>query len=455
MFLAMSLVAVALFGLSPLAARAQVSFAGTTPVTLGSGFYGPNVVAVDAAGDVFVADTDHSLVKEIMAVNGSIPANPTINILGTGFSHPFAVAVDAHGDVFVADTQNNAVKEIVAVDGSIPAIPTIRVLGSGFDQPEGVAVDAAGDVFVADFNNNVVYEMLAVNGGIPATNPTINVLGLGGGFYNPFAVAVDAAGDVFVTDNDTSGVKEILAVNGSVPANPTINILGSGFNSPTGLAVDAAGDVFVADLYNNEVKEMVAVNGSIPANPTINTLGSGFSYPAGVAVDAAGDVFVGDNGNNAVKELQVGSVSFGTANVCPSGQTTPAPCSQTLTLNYNVDANTTIGGVKIFTTGATGLDYQAETNDSSTTLCSAQTYSSATTCTVDVTFAPLAPGQRLGAVQIVDGSGSALASTHIYGTGTGSAIAFSPSNIAPWAAASPFPSAWQSTRPGMSSSPTP
>jgi sugar lactone lactonase YvrE len=432
MFLAASLLGVALFGLSPLAARAQVYFAGAPPVTLGSGFYGPNVVAVDAVGDVFVADTDHSEVKEIVAVNGSIPANPTINILGSGFSHPFAVAVDAHGDVFVADTQNDAVKEIVAVNGSIPATnPTINVLGSGFEQPEGVAVNAHGDVFVAEFDNgNAVKEMVAVNGSIPATNPTINVLSLGGGFNSPFAVAVDAAGDVFVTDSDTSGVKEIVAVNGSIPANPTINILGSGFNAPTGLAVDAAGDVFVADFDNNEVKEMVAVNGSIPTNPTIFILGSGFSYPGGVAVDAAGDVFVGDDGNNAVKEIVAGSVNFGSANVCPNRQTTPVPCSQTLTLNYNVDANTTIGGVEIFTTGATELDFQAEANDTSTTLCSAQTYGSATTCTVDVTFAPLAPGERLGAVQIVDGSGNVLASTHIYGTGTGPAIAFNPSNIA-------------------------
>ena len=57
--------AVALFGLSPLAARAQVYFVGTPPVTLGSGFLQPGGVAVDAAGDVFVADTFNNAVKEI------------------------------------------------------------------------------------------------------------------------------------------------------------------------------------------------------------------------------------------------------------------------------------------------------------------------------------------------------------------------------------------------------
>jgi hypothetical protein len=434
MFLAVPLLAVALFGLSPLAARAQISFAGTRPVTLGSGFSLPYGVAVDAAGNVFVADpgraTSAADVKEIVAVNGSIPANPTINVLGSGFSGPSGVAVNAHGDVFVADfgiygSYNGDVKEIVAVNGSIPANPTIYVLGSGFAGPYEVAVDAAGDVFVGDGGNSAVYEMLAVNGSIPGS-PIINVLG--SGFSNPTGVAVDAAGDVFVADTLHNEVKEIVAVNGSIPASPTILTLGSGFSYPYGVAVDAAGDVFVGDTGNNEVKEMVAVNGSIPASPTILTLGSGFSQPHGVAVDAHGDVFVGDTQNSEVKELQAASVNFGTVNVCPSGQTTPAPCSQTLTLSYNVAAGTTIGSVKFFTLGAANLDFQAEANDTSTTLCSAQTYASATTCTVDVTFAPLAPGERNGAVEILDGSGNRLASIHIYGTGTAPAIAFSPSN---------------------------
>jgi DNA-binding beta-propeller fold protein YncE len=428
MFLAVSLLAVALFGFSPLAARAQVSFFSTTPVTLGSGFNEPTGVAVDAHGDVFVADQINNAVKEMVAVNGSIPANPSIRTLGSGFSNPASVAVDAAGDVFVTDALNNAVKEMVAVNGSIPANPTINVLGSGFNTPIGVAVDAAGDVFVADNGNSEVKEMVAVNGSIPATNPTINLLG--SGFSGPLGVAVDAAGDVFVADNYNNAVKEMVAVNGSIPANPTIRTLGSGFSHPAGVAVDAAGDLFVADYYNSVVKEMVAVNGSIPANPTILTLGSGFSYAFGVAVDAHGDVFVADTYNNAVKELQTANLNFGTVNVCPSGQTTPAPCSQTLTLNFDVAANTSVSSVKIFTTGVANLDFQAEAKDTSTTLCSAQTYASATTCTVDVTFAPLAPGRRQGVVEILDGSGNVLANTYIYGIGTGPAIAFSPSNLA-------------------------
>ena len=84
------------------------------------------------AGNVFVADTVHGAVKEILAVGGGIPASHGINTLGSGFNYPSGVAVDASGNVYVADTQNNAVKEILAVGGVSTASPTINTLGSGF-----------------------------------------------------------------------------------------------------------------------------------------------------------------------------------------------------------------------------------------------------------------------------------------------------------------------------------
>jgi len=120
------------------------------------------------------------------------------------------------------------------------------------------------------------------------------------------------------------------------------------------------------------------------------------------------------------------SVSFGSINVCPAGKTTPTPCNSTHTLSFNVTAGTTIGSVAILTTGIPDLDFKAKADDTSATLCKAQTYSPATTCTVDVTFAPLAPGARNGAVELLDGS-TVLAMTYVYGTGVGPQIAFSPS----------------------------
>jgi hypothetical protein len=77
----------------------------------------------------------------------------------------------------------------------------------------------------------------------------------------------------------------------------------------------------------------------------------------GVAVDAGGDAFIANEAPAAVLEVQTTSVNFGSVNICPTGQTTPAPCCQTLTLNYNIQPATTLGAVKVLTQGAPNLDF--------------------------------------------------------------------------------------------------
>jgi hypothetical protein len=142
-------------------------------------------------------------------------------------------------------------------------------------------------------------------------------------------------------------------------------------------------------------------------------------------------LFAGSNSGylNDTWTLQGGAMNLGTANVCPTGATSPSPCSQTATVWFSVGAGTTIGSINVLTQGAPGLDFAANTPDSSTTLCKAQTYTSATTCSVDLTFAPKYPGQRMGAVVIEDGSNAVLASVQLYGAGTGPQIAYSPGTV--------------------------
>jgi len=188
--------------------------------------------------------------------------------LASGFSLLNGVAVDGAGDVFLANgigtAPDGAVYELLAANGSIPASPTVRTLGSGFNWPTGVAVDAAGDVYASDAGNKTVYEMLAVNGGVPASS--VNIRSLGSGFDTPSNVALDAANDVYLTDSAGSAVYEIEAVNGSVPAaNPTIVTLGTGFSSPEGMEVDSSGNVFFADFGKTQVVKLAYSN-----TPTLN-----------------------------------------------------------------------------------------------------------------------------------------------------------------------------------------
>ncbi|HXW76598.1 MAG TPA: hypothetical protein VEJ20_04235, partial [Candidatus Eremiobacteraceae bacterium] len=158
--------------------------ASPTTVALGAGqFSYPGAVAVDGSDNVFVADTGDQAVKEIVAAGGY----STVNTLGSGFTGPDGIAVDGSGNVYVAD--GTVIKEILAVDGSIPPTPTINTLATGFKLPQGLAVDGAGNVYVADVNLGTVSEILAVNGSIPAS-PTI--ITLGSGFSQPAGVAIQS-----------------------------------------------------------------------------------------------------------------------------------------------------------------------------------------------------------------------------------------------------------------------
>ncbi len=289
-----------------------IAFSPSAQTTLSSDFESPYGVAVDASSNLYITDFTYNGVYEILAVNGSIPANPTVRGVAT-IGSPYGVAVDGSGNLFVATTgiycpypSGYPVYEILAVNGSIPANPTINTLG-GFHTPHGVAVDGSGNVFIADDGGcgsnaaSPVDEILAVNGGIPA-NPTINTLA--SGFFTLNTAAVDGSGNVFVDDYVT--VREILAVNGSIPANPTINTLFNADGGDTdGMAVDGTGNVFIADDADNTVYEILAVNGSIPANPTTTNLISSFHSPGALAVDGRGDVFVVSyNGGYRVIEIQ-------------------------------------------------------------------------------------------------------------------------------------------------------
>jgi sugar lactone lactonase YvrE len=372
-------------------AHAQsVTYAGSQTY-MGSGLSGPWSVAVDRAGNVFIADTQSSRVVEVPAGGG-----PQVTV-GSGLNRPYGVAVDGAGDVFIADEANNQVVEVPAGGGPQ------TIVGSGLNAPYGVAVDGAGDVFIADTGNNRVVEV--PTGGGPQTT-------VGSGLQSAYGVAVDGAGDVFIADYAQNQVVEVPAGCTSSACQMAV---GSGLSEPLGVAVDGAGNVFIADNNTSQVVEVPAGGGPQ------TTVGSGLSYPSGVAVDGAGDIFIAGTSVSHVVEVQRVAVNLGNVNVCPAGQTTPSPCSQTITLSYNVAANTTFGTIKAVTQGAPNLDFALASGST----CAGAIFAGST-CSVNVTFVPLVPGARMGAVQLTDNFGNLLATTMIYGIGQGPAISFGP-----------------------------
>ena len=203
----------------------------------------PSGVAVDGSGDVFIADAGNNVVREVNATTGVI-----VTIAGTGtagysgdngpataaqLSSPAGVAVDASGDVLIADSGNNVVREVNATTGVIITIAGTGTAGYSGDNgpatgaqlsaPSSVAVDGSGDVFIADSGNNVVREVNATTGVIVtvagngvAGNSGDNGPATAAQLSSSSGVAVDDSGDVFIADAGNNVVRETQNV--SVPS---------------------------------------------------------------------------------------------------------------------------------------------------------------------------------------------------------------------------------------------
>ena len=287
------------------------------------------------------------MVDELLSVNGSIPASPTIRTLGSGFSLPAAVAVDSRGDVYVSDLNNNALKEILAVGGSIPSSPAIETLGS-FVQIDAVTLDASGDIFNGNGTGNVIelipgganFGQSNVGTAVPANSMafTFDTAGTLGGisvltqgaagldFANAGTgtckanTAYSAGQTCTVNASFTpkfSGARDgavvLTASNGSVIATgylqgmgvgPQVNflpgaqstVLATGLSDPTGVAVDGSGNVYLVDAGNNRVLKETLSSGAYGES----TVSSDLSVPYGVAVDGSGSIYIADTGNNRV-----------------------------------------------------------------------------------------------------------------------------------------------------------
>ncbi|WP_295673405.1 cadherin-like beta sandwich domain-containing protein, partial [uncultured Mucilaginibacter sp.] len=304
-------------GITPLAPTSSGvgTTIGSSTTTIGSGFYNLTSVAVDGAGNVYVAENGNNAIREIPAGGGGVIT------IGSGFITPTGVAVDAAGNVYVADYGNNAVKKVPVGGGAIVN------LGSGYNGPYGVAVDAADNIYIGDANNNAVKK-------IPAgSNVPVNI---GSGFNHPTGIAVDAAGNVYVADRANNQIKKILASNGATIA------LSYGFGNPNGVAVDGSGNVYFADTNSSSIEEIPAAGGSL-----IN-VGSGFVTPSAVTIDGGNVVYIADNGNGAVKkisftggyyispQLPSGLVFNTTTGVISGTPTAPSPATVYTVTAYNI-----------------------------------------------------------------------------------------------------------------------
>jgi uncharacterized protein (TIGR03437 family) len=311
----------------------------------------PSGLAVDTVGNLYIADTGNHVIRKVT------PAGTISTIAGThslaGFSgdngpatsaqlsSPGAVAVDASGNVYIADTQNSRIRKVSA-SGTITTVAggglgSATSVGDGgaatqaeLRFPEGITVDASGNLYIADYGNFRVRKVTASTGIITtvAGNGTYTPASIGDGgpaimaSVAPYSVALDSNNNLYIADYLNNRIRLVNAVaqiatvagGGTAATGPATAI---SLSHPQSVTVDGSGNIYIADT-GNQVVRLAAANGTIKTIAGTGQIGStgdgGYgagatlNNPAGVALGSGGTIYIADNANT---ETAFGAASVG------------------------------------------------------------------------------------------------------------------------------------------------
>lgn len=307
-YLPMFLAVLALVLLLPASAQTYSYLSQWGSAGAGNGqFNTPYGIAVDSAGNVFVADSGNASIQKFNATgtftlrfgNGGAAANR----LGTASG----VALDnTNSIIYVADTSKDRIQRYSMTTGNATgASPRWGTTGAGngqFSGPVGVALDSSINVYVADTGNNRIQKFDSV--GTYTTQWGTGGTG-NGQFSGPTGIAVDSANNIYVVDTGNNRVQKFTAAGVYVTQWGSSGTGNGQFSSPRHIAIDSLNNVYVADRGNSRVQRFTST-GTYTTQFGVSGTGNGqFTTPQGVALSSGGIAYVADTGNNRIQRLGV------------------------------------------------------------------------------------------------------------------------------------------------------
>ncbi|MBI4479529.1 MAG: hypothetical protein HY651_05860, partial [Acidobacteria bacterium] len=332
--------------ISTVAGNGMNTFSGDGGPATSAALNDPVAVTVDSGGNLFIAEFSNQRIRRVNSAGTitTVAGNGEFKFAGDGSAAssaaldlPLGVAADAAGNLYIADTQNHRVRR-VSSSGVITTVAGNGVAGfsgdggpatgAALDAPRGLAVDASANLYIADRGNFRVRRVspsgtittVAGGGdnfpgdGSPATSAALSA----------FGVALDAAGNLYIADRASSRIRKvtpggiITTVAGGGAAFPGDGGLATqaALNNPAGVAVDAAANLYIADTLNNRIRKVnpAGVITTFAGNGMFDFSGRGagdggpataamLAEPAGVALDASGNVYIADYWNGRIRRV--------------------------------------------------------------------------------------------------------------------------------------------------------
>jgi sugar lactone lactonase YvrE len=323
------------------AGAAYVAAKGAMPLIISSGLHFPYGLAVNAAGNAFIADSFNNAIKKWTLTNNSVST-----LISSGLNHPNGIAADAAGNLYIADTGNNAIKKWNVTNSTVSTVIT------GLSGPLSVAVDGAGNLFILETTIPALKRWTAANSNLT----TIISSGLSG----PTGLAVDAAGNAYVADELNTEIYKWNAASGTVT---TLISFSQGLD-PVAPVADGSGNLWFTDGISYTLRKWVAASNVVV---TVASTGSAPSSIDGLALDSSGNFYMTDYASNTVKVLQLAFVDTTTKNETAAAGTDALPPVLPTTQNFlppfaptSDQAWLTISGV---TNGAVNFAFTATTSN--------------------------------------------------------------------------------------------
>lgn len=337
----------------------------------------PRGVAVDASGNVYVGDDGPYNIK----IRKITPSGVVTTLAGstqgyadgTGTAAKFydiqALAVDASGNIIVAD--NSKIRKITpsgvvttlagSTSGYVDGIGT----SAKFSNPFGIAVDVSGNIYVADMSNNRIRKITpsgVVTTLAGSTQGSIDGIGTAAQFFQPYGVAVDTSGNVYVTDTYNDKIRKITpsGVVTTLAGSTQGSVDGTGTNArfyrPWGIAVDSSGNVYVGDYGNWKIRKitpLAVVTTFAGGSGYGDTDGSGnlatFKSTIGISIDSQNNLYVGDTENHKIRKIITtlsANISYNNNQFCKS-LSIPQPVTLTGTGAYTGGTFSSTSGLSL------------------------------------------------------------------------------------------------------------